>query len=102
MNRHREPEDTAGRCIENFRLSFRRLGVPESDVKVTWDTEAGWARLRFLVPNTEPRRAIEHVERDPSTIRALRTLARWLGGRALRVKRGEAFATVFEGTETTG
>lgn len=98
-----QSEDTVELCIESFRLSFRRLDVPESDVTVTWDTDAGWARLRFLVPMTEPRRVVEHVERRRGTLTALRMLARWLGSRALRVKRGEAFAVVFEGdAETTG
>lgn len=89
---------TVDESIDSIRASFRRMAVPETDIKVTWDTEALWARVRFVVPNTEPRHIVEHVERHPdNTLVALWTCARWLDERSRRVKRGETFAVVFEG-----
>lgn len=84
--------------IGSFRASFRRMSVPETDVKVTWDLNALWARVRFVAPGVEPRRVVEHVERHATdTLVALWTCARWLEERSRRVKRGETFAAVFEG-----
>jgi len=85
--------------IDSFRASFRRMSVPETDIKVTWDTAALWARVRFVVPGTEPRRVVEHVERHAAdTLVALWACARWLDERSRRVKRGETFAAAFEGS----
>ena len=65
--------------------------------KVTWDTEARWARVRFVVPGAEPRRVVERVERHASdTLVALWACARWLDERSRRVWRGETYAAVFE------
>ena len=33
--------------IERFRAGFKALGIAETDIKVTWDSEQGWARLRM-------------------------------------------------------
>lgn len=38
--------DTIERSIEVFRAALKRLGIPERNVKVTWDTGEGWARFR--------------------------------------------------------
>ena len=72
-------------CIEMFRTALARLGIPERDVKVTWDNEHGWARARLRLPSgaivdrtsreqcppatKDPRRVAEHN---------LTVLARWM------------------------
>lgn len=97
-------ERSVPESIESFRASFKRMGVPETDCKVTWDIEALWARVRFAVPATEPRRIVEHLIRYDETKHprkhvndVLWTLARWLDERSRRVKKGETFAAVFFG-----
>lgn len=98
-------ERSVADSIDNIRTSFKRMAVPETDVKVTWDTEALWSRVRFVIPGTEPRRVVEHVVRYDETKHPRRTVldvlwtaARWLDERSRRVKKGEAFAAVFEGS----
>lgn len=95
--------------IESFRASFKRMGVPENTIKVTWDTEALWARLRFVVPGTDPHRIVEHVIRYDATkhprksvLDVLWTLARWTDERSRKVKRGESFAVAFGDASSTG
>lgn len=97
-------ERSVEQSIESIRASFKRMGVPETDILVTWDTEALWARARFLVPGTEPRRVVEHLIRYDATKHPRKsaadvmwTLARFLDERSRRVKQGETFAVVFEG-----
>lgn len=92
--------------IASFRASFKRMSVPENEVKVTCDTEALWARVRFLIPGTDPRRVVEEVHRYDATKHprknhrdVLWTLARWLNAQSLRVKKGESFGVVFHGEE---
>lgn len=86
--------------IESMRSSFKRLGIPETDVKVTWDAEALWARLRMRLPVTAT--FVEHLDTYDDTrhprhdVRDLLwTLARWLDERSRRVKRGENISAVF-------
>ena len=90
--------------IDNVRASFKRMGVPETGAKLTWDTEGLWARVRFVIPDTAPRRVVAHVIRYDETkhprrtvLDVLWTLARWLDERSRRVRKGETFAVVFEG-----
>ena len=37
--------------IARFRSGFKSLGIPEHDVKVTWDLEQRWARMRVRLPS---------------------------------------------------
>lgn len=73
-------------CIEVFRSSFARLNIPETDVKVTWDTEANWARLRMRLPSGA---IAEKVSRAQKTGMAnLAVLGLWLQSRARNWERG--------------
>lgn len=73
-------------CIEVFRSAFARLGVPETDVKVTWDTEANWARLRMRLPSGA---IVEKVSRAQKQCLAnLAALALWIQSRARNWERG--------------
>lgn len=97
-------ERSVADSIESFRASFKRMGVPENTVKVTWDTDALWSRVRFVVPGANPHQIVEHVIRYDETKHprthvndVLWTLARWLDERSRRVKKGETFAAVFFG-----
>ena len=82
-------------CIDMMRDALRRLGIAERDVKVTWDTDAGWARFRAKLPSGRIVDRREEVptpfagaryERSPrgagldarASNVALTTLARWL------------------------
>lgn len=82
-------------CIDMARAALARLGIPERNVKVTWDTDADWARFRAKLPSG---RVVDRTERvvqpfagaryervgrgENATARAsdvaLTTLARWL------------------------
>jgi hypothetical protein len=73
-------------CITLFRASFARLRIAEDDVKVTWDTEANWARLRMRLPSGA---IVEKVSRAQPTCAAnLAALALWLQSRARNWERG--------------
>lgn len=73
-------------CIEVFRSAFARLHIPETDVKVTWDTEANWARLRMRLPSGA---IVEKVSRAQKQCLAnLAALALWLQSRARNWERG--------------
>lgn len=73
-------------CIDVFRSSFSRLSIPETDVKVTWDTEANWARLRMRLPSGA---IVEKVSRAQKTSLAnLAALALWIQSRARNWERG--------------
>lgn len=72
-------------CIEVFRKALASLGIPERDVKVTWDVDAGFARFRCKLPSgaiVDRREA--PTGKLPRNTRAsdiaLTTLARWLKG----------------------
>jgi len=82
-------------CIEMFRKALASLGIPERDVKVTWDAGAGWARFRCKLPSGAIVDRTERPTGDLSGARyeraargdnavacacdvALTTLARWL------------------------
>lgn len=39
-------DDTIDQSIDVFRTALKHLGIPERNVKVTWDTAEGWARFR--------------------------------------------------------
>lgn len=73
-------------CIDVFRSSFERLEIAETDVKVTWDTEANWARMRMRLPSGA---IVEKVSRAQSTYAAnLAVLALWIQSRARNWERG--------------
>ncbi|MBI5513826.1 MAG: hypothetical protein HY909_08665 [Deltaproteobacteria bacterium] len=73
-------------CIALFRAVFPRLKIPEADVKVTWDTEANWARLRMRLPSGA---IVEKVSRVQKNFTAnLAVLALWLQARARNWERG--------------
>jgi hypothetical protein len=73
-------------CIDVFRSSFARLAIAESDVKVTWDTEANWARLRMRLPSGG---IVEKVSRaQKNSLANLAALALWIQSRARNWERG--------------
>ncbi len=73
-------------CIDVFRSSFQRLVIAESDVKVTWDTEGNWARMRMRLPSGA---IVEKVSRAQKTYTAnLAVLALWIQSRARNWERG--------------
>lgn len=106
MSRRIAGEHSVEDSIASMRASFRRMGVEERDVRVTWDSEALWARVRFLIPHTEPRQAVEYVVRydesrhERSHRAVLWDAARRLDQRSRRVKKGESLAVAFEGVTT--
>jgi hypothetical protein len=70
-------------CIDMMRAALKRLGIAERDVKVTWDTDADWARFRARLPSGHiVDRRERHTGKVPRDARAsdvaLTTLARWL------------------------
>ena len=72
--------------IEVFRSSFARLHITERDVKVTWDSDANWARLRMRLPSGA---IVEKVSRAQKTTDAnLAALALWIQSRARNWERG--------------
>lgn len=73
-------------CIEVFRSAFKRLCIPETDVKVTWDTEANWARLRMRLPSGAIVEKVSRAQR--SCVANLACLALWLQSRARNWERG--------------
>jgi hypothetical protein len=82
--------------IDDMRASFARMAVPETEAEVAWDTGALWARLRVVVEQVHRYDATKHPRRDHRDV--LWTLARWLNERSRKVKKGETFAAVFEGS----
>ena len=46
--------------IARFRSGFKSLGIPEHDVKVTWDLEQRWARMRVRLPSGRILNTLEH------------------------------------------
>lgn len=83
---HYEGSKSVEDCIEVFRSAFARLNIPETDVKVTWDTEANWARLRMRLPSGA---IVEKVSRVQKTCLAnLAALGLWLQSRARNWERG--------------
>lgn len=85
---------TAEECVETFRDAFTRLGVPERDVRVTWDTEANWARLRMVLPTG----AIveKELRSQGSGLANLAALAGWVDSRARGWQRGVGRADLGE------
>ncbi|MBL8600833.1 MAG: hypothetical protein JNK72_02820 [Myxococcales bacterium] len=72
--------------IEVFRSAFARLGIAERDVKVTWDSDANWARLRMRLPSGA---IVEKISRaQKSSESNLAALALWLQSRARNWERG--------------
>lgn len=72
--------------IEVFRSAFARLHIPETDVKVTWDTEANWARLRMRLPSGAIVDKVSRAQRG--CLANLACLALWIQSRARNWERG--------------
>jgi hypothetical protein len=93
------PQDYAGRrdnlytgtrtldeCIKIFRSSLARLGVSEDDVKLTWNREENWARLRMRLPSGS---IVEKVSRaQPNHVANVAALGLWLQARTKNWERG--------------
>ena len=72
--------------ITAFRACLGRLGVRESDVKLTWHEEEHWARLRMRLPSGK---VMEKWSRRQLTYAAnVAVLALWLQSRTKNWERG--------------
>lgn len=72
--------------IAVFRSAFARLEIAERDVKVTWDAQSNFARLRMRLPSGA---IVEKVSRAQRSSDAnLAALALWLQSRAKNWERG--------------
>lgn len=70
-------------CIDVFRRALATLGVPERDVKVTWDAVNHWARLRMALPSGRTvDKTVRAEDRMQDVVVSLAMLALWLRGRA--------------------
>lgn len=77
---------TIEQSIEVFRSSLERLGIPEGDVKLTWDGEKNLARLRMRLPSGS---IVEKVSKRQSAVEAnVAALALWLQSRTKNWERG--------------
>lgn len=77
---------TVEQSIETFRSALQRLGVRESDVKLTWHEEEHWARLRMRLPSGK---VMEKWSRRQATHAAnVAVLALWLQSRTKNWERG--------------
>jgi hypothetical protein len=77
---------TIAQSIELFRSSLERLGIPEGDVKLTWDGAENYARLRMRLPSGA---IVEKVSRRQATHEAnVAALALWLQSRTKNWERG--------------
>lgn len=73
-------------CIGMFRSSLKRLGIPESDVKLIWNSEKNWARLRMRLPSGA---IVEKVSRlQPTHLANVAALGLWLQSRTKNWERG--------------
>ena len=89
----------ANRPIESLRLSLKRAGIAETNVKATWDHAEQWARIRIKSPDgaliCDHR---ETVDGDRTGVDALAAVARWLDKRTKLIAKGtpaaEALAEV--------
>jgi hypothetical protein len=77
---------TIEQSIEVFRSGLSRLGIPEGDVKLTWDGEANNARLRMRLPSGS---IVEKVSKRQVNAEAnVAALALWLQSRTKNWERG--------------
>lgn len=77
---------TIEQSIEVFRSSLERLGIAESDVKLTWDGDRNDARLRMRLPSGS---IVEKVSKRQVSVEAnVAALALWLQSRTKNWERG--------------
>lgn len=77
---------TIEQSIELFRSSFERLGISESDVKLAWNGEENWARLRMRLPSGS---MVEKSSKlQPNHIANVAALGLWLQSRTKNWERG--------------
>ncbi len=77
---------TVEQSIEVFRSSLARLGIPEGDVKLTWDGADNYARLRMRLPSGS---IVEKVSKRQTNAEAnVAALALWLQSRTKNWERG--------------
>lgn len=81
--------------IELFRMGFKALGIPERDLRVTWDSEARWARLRMRLPSGAIVEKVERPAADEPLEDALWRLTQYLHRGAKAVEGGATHDTVF-------
>lgn len=79
--------------IERFRRAITLAGIPDRDVKVTWDVVAGWCRLRCRLPSG---RIVERVTRGDTPVRRstedlMHEMSVWTLRAARRLRAGESF-----------
>ena len=91
-----EPDDRSiADSIERFRSGFASLGIAEHNVKVTWDTEAGWARMRMRLASGRIVEMVERVRDGEAVSEPLYRLTQYLHAGARRVRKGERVDVVF-------
>lgn len=73
-------------CITVFRSSLRRLGIAEQDVKLTWNTEEAWARLRMRLPSGAIVEKVSQQQADH--VANVAVLGLWLQSRTKNWERG--------------
>lgn len=72
--------------IAVFRSSLTRLGIAEGDVKLTWNADENWARLRMRLPSGS---IVEKVSRvQPTHVANVAALGLWLQSRTKNWERG--------------
>lgn len=77
---------TVEESIAVFRSSLQRLGVAESDVKLSWDSDDNYARLRMRLPSGG---IVEKTSRrQPQHEANVAALALWLQSRTKNWERG--------------
>jgi hypothetical protein len=73
-------------CIVLFRSALARLGIPEADIKLTWNADENWGRLRMRLPSGN---IVEKVSRaQPTHVANVAALALWLQSRTKNWERG--------------
>lgn len=87
--------------IEKFRRAFKALSIPESTVKVTWDSDANpqWARLRMRLASGKSVDRRESARPGEVAEHCLARLTRYLAAGVRRVRKGEPVDVVFTATE---
>jgi hypothetical protein len=72
--------------IAVFRSTLQRLGVAEADVKLTWNADENWARLRMRLPSGSIVEKLSRVQANHTANVA--ALALWLQARTKNWERG--------------
>lgn len=87
--------------VTSIRASMAYAKIDERDIRVTWDSEGLWCRIRFAVRSELPAFVVERTERYDAKIHpredvrdVLWTSARWLRDVARRAAKGEKLSVV--------